>query len=226
MCNNYIPVQRELLRVVYGVEPPADAYRPEIWPDYLAPIVRQDADGNRQSVLANFGMMPKSRIPPGVRPFDTTNARSETVGEKRTFSGAWKAGQLALVPAMALYEPNYEAGPKSTRYKIWVRDQEAFAIAGLWRDWPDGGTSMTMVTVNADHHPLMRRMHAPGKEKRSVVILHRDQWDDWLSCRDPEMARTFFNLYPAELMDTAPAPRAPRAPNAAAPSAPDLLSDG
>lgn len=112
------------------------------------------------------------------------------------------------LPAMALFEPNYESGPKSVRYQIWVRDQETFAIAGLWRDWPDGFTSWTMLTVNAD--PLMRRRHAPGKEKRSVVILHRDQWDDWLSCRDPELARSFLNLYPAELMDAEPAPRAAR----------------
>ena len=51
--------------------------------------------------------------------------------------------------------------------------------------------SFTMLTVNADEHPLMRRMHAPGKEKRSVVIVPRDRWDDWLDCRDPEAARSF-----------------------------------
>jgi len=211
MCNNYLPVQAQLLRDVYGVEPPAEAYPPETWPDYMAPIVRHTAASERQAVLGNFGMMPKSRIPQGVRPYDTTNARSETVGEKRTFSASWKAGRTALVPAQALFEPCYESGPKSVRYRIWVRDQESFAIAGLWRDWPDGATSWTMLTLNADKHTVMSRMHAPGKEKRSVVILHRDQWDDWLSCRDPEAARTFLNLYPAELMDAEPAPRAPRA---------------
>lgn len=223
MCNNYIPVQAQLLRDVYGVEPPAEAYPPETWPDYMAPIVRHTADGERQAVLGNFGMMPKSRIPPGVRPYDTTNARSETVGEKRTFSGAWKSGQTALVPATALFEPNYESGPKSVRYRIWVRDQETFAIAGLWRDWPDGSTSWTMLTVNADRHPVMGRMHAPNKEKRSVVILHRNQWDDWLRCRDPEVARTFLNLYPADLMDAEPAPRAAR--KRAPDSAPSDLFD-
>lgn len=33
---------------------------------------------------------------------------------------------------------------------------------------------MSMVTVNADTHPLMSRMHKPGDEKRSVVILRPD----------------------------------------------------
>lgn len=212
MCTNYAPAQRQLLRDVFGVEPPAADWKPETWPDYAAPIVRANGDGQSESVLATFGLIPRKRIPEGVRPFDTMNARSETVGEKRSFSGAWKKGALALIPATAVFEPNYEADPKkSTRYKIWLKDEPAFGIAGLWRDWPDGEISFTMLTVNADQHPLMRRMHAPGKEKRSVVIVPRPQWNDWLTCSEPEVARSFMSLYPAELMETEPAPKAPRA---------------
>lgn len=33
---------------------------------------------------------------------------------------------------------------------------------------------MPMVTVNADTHPVMSRMHKPSDEKRSVVILRPD----------------------------------------------------
>jgi hypothetical protein len=35
---------------------------------------------------------------------------------------------------------------------------------------------------NADDHPLMKRMHKPDDEKRMVVILAPDQYDDWLHC--------------------------------------------
>ncbi|ALD90318.1 ATP synthase I [Cupriavidus gilardii CR3] len=206
MCNNYRPTQKQLLRDVYGVVPPSMDWKPETWPDYLAPIIRSDATGQRDCVLANFGMVPKDRIPQGVKRFDTTNARSETIGERRTFSGPWKAGQLCLVPMESFYEPNYEHGPKSVRYRIWLKDEPTFAVAGLWRDWPDGMFSFTMLTVNAEQHPIMKRMHAPGKEKRSIVIVPREGWDDWLRCRDTEMARSFLGLYPAERMDTEPAP--------------------
>ncbi|SPR97330.1 SOS response-associated peptidase [Cupriavidus taiwanensis] len=211
MCTNYAPVQRQILREIFGVEPPPADWKPETWPDYAAPIVRMDGAGRRDSVLASFGLVPRSRIPQGVRPYDTMNARSETVGEKRTFSGPWKKAQLCLIPATAVYEPNYEAGPKSTRYRIWLPGEPAFGIAGLWRDWPDGAYSFTMLTVNADKHPVMNRMHAPGKEKRSVVIVPRQQWDEWLACRDPEVARTFMTLFPAESMATEPAPIVRRA---------------
>ena len=93
MCTNYAPVQRLILRDIFGVEPPPAEWKPEAWPDYAAPIVCMDSNGRRDSVLASFGLVPRSRVPKGVRPYDTMNARSETVGEKRTFSGPWKKGQ-------------------------------------------------------------------------------------------------------------------------------------
>lgn len=205
MCTNYAPVQRRLLREIFGVEPPAQAYKDETWPDYIAPILRGGERG-RDCVLANFGLVPKRQIPPGAKRYDTTNARSETIGELPTFRGPWRAGQLCLVPMTAFYEPNYEAGPKSVRYKIWLPDEPAFAVAGLWRAWPDGEYAFTMLTVNADHHAVMNRMHAPGKEKRSIVIVPKGAWDDWLTCREPEMARSFLGLAPAASMQCEPAP--------------------
>ncbi|HKR43353.1 MAG TPA: hypothetical protein VJU59_27335 [Paraburkholderia sp.] len=52
--------------------------------------------------------MPRRHIPGGVRMFDAMNASAKTVGEKRSFSGAWKKQQLALIACDAFYEPNYE----------------------------------------------------------------------------------------------------------------------
>ncbi|GAB2445706.1 hypothetical protein GCM10027081_54420 [Cupriavidus yeoncheonensis] len=76
ICTNYAPVQHQLLRDVFGVVPPATEWKPETWPDYAAPIVRADGGDRRDCVLANFGLIPRARIPEGVRPFDTMNARS------------------------------------------------------------------------------------------------------------------------------------------------------
>ncbi len=68
-----------------------------------------------------------------------------------------------------------------------------------------------MLTINSDKHPLMNHFHAPGKEKRMIVIVPRAEWDEWLTCRDPERERSFMRPYPSVLMDAEPAPRAPRA---------------
>ncbi|PLP98016.1 SOS response-associated peptidase family protein [Cupriavidus pauculus] len=114
------------------------------------------------------------------------------------------------LPATAFYEPNWETG-KAVRWKIGLPGGEPFAIAGLWRAWPDGAVSFTMPTLNADSHPLMKRFHKPGDEKRGVVLLPREDWEDWLHCRDPEVARTMLRLLPAEQLVAEPAPVLPRA---------------
>lgn len=71
-------------------------------------------------------------------------------------------------------------------WRIW-------GLAGLWNTWVEkttgeGHESYTMLTVNADHHPLMRRMHKPdpklpldGQDKRSVIPLPRNTWNAWLA---------------------------------------------
>jgi len=98
------------------------------------------------------------------------------------------------------------------RWSIGMADKSPFAVAGIWRSWDeDDGTqshSFTQLTVNADEHPLMRRFHKAGDEKRSVVIVPVDKYDEWLGCKNPELARTFLQLYPATLMHAEPAPKA------------------
>jgi putative SOS response-associated peptidase YedK len=37
-----------------------------------------------------------------------------------------------------------------------------------------------MLTINADDHPLMRLFHKPTDEKRMVVILPPERYQDWL----------------------------------------------
>jgi putative SOS response-associated peptidase YedK len=130
------------------------------------------------------------------------NARAETVGEKRSFSAAWNKRQLCLIPCESFYEPCYETG-KAVRWRIRLA-AEPMAIAGLWREWrePDGTLrfAFTMLTVNADKHPLMSRFHKPGDEKRSVVIVQPDEYEDWLSVRSTGEARSFLILYRADEM--------------------------
>jgi putative SOS response-associated peptidase YedK len=69
-----------------------------------------------------------------------------------------------------------------------------------------------MLTVGSAQHRLMQRFHKPGDEKRSVVIVPRAQWDDWLACRDPEVARSFLRLLPDDAMQAEPAPKVQGAP--------------
>ncbi|WP_310634450.1 SOS response-associated peptidase family protein [Paraburkholderia sp.] len=211
MCTNYAAARRDRLFRHFGVEPPDSPWRDEIYKDYAAPIIRR-IDGAAQASLATFGMVPRKHIPPGVRVFDTMNARSESVGEKRSFSGAWKRLQLCLVPCEAFFEPNYESG-KAVRWRVGLASGEPFAIAGLWREWEEAtgnAFSFTMLTVNADPHPLLSRFHKPGDEKRAVVIVPPGEYENWLGSRSMDEARSFFTLYPAQSMMAEPFPAPPR----------------
>ncbi len=63
---------------------------------------------------------------------------------------------------------------------------------------------MAMLTLNADGHPLMSHMHRPADEKRSVVILRPDDWEEWLTTSNIEAARAMPQLYPADEMCAEP----------------------
>jgi putative SOS response-associated peptidase YedK len=210
MCVNYVTVSRQILYDVFDTPMSSDeAWRDELYRDYLGPIIIHDDSGNRKGLLGNYSMVPKRKLPAG-KDFSTMNARDDTVGQRKNYKPYWNAGQLCLVPMRVFFEPNWEQ-PKHVRWSIGMADNSPFAVAGLWREWKeaDGGTSFafTQLTINADDHPLMKRFHKPGEEKRSLVIVPKTEYDDWLSCRDPERARTFLQLYPAELMHGAPAPK-------------------
>jgi putative SOS response-associated peptidase YedK len=220
MCVNFRPPLPEQLDAVLGVL--VDLYDQwdwptETWKDYVAPIVRSGSSGQRELCLASYGMVPRRYIPPGVKVFDTMNARAESIGEKRSFAPAWRKAQLCAVPMTCFYEPCYESG-RAQRFGIGMHDDSLFFVAGLWREWsaPTGEvhTSFTQITVNADEHPLMRRFHKPGDEKRSLVVLPHEELDSWLTCKDPEMARSFLRHYPAEAMKAWLAPLPPRQPKA------------
>ncbi len=205
MCVNYKPTDAEMLAAMTGLAPiDLPPWKEQIWQDYSAPIILSKDGGGPALAIASYGMVPKDKMPPDVR-MSTLNARAESIGERRSYAGAWRAAQTCLVPALAFYEPNWESG-KAERWEIGMADGSPFYIAGLWRAWDDGTRlSFTQITVNADEHPLMRRFHKPGEEKRSLVIIPRDQAEDWLEVGNPEIARAYLQLYPAELMAATPA---------------------
>jgi putative SOS response-associated peptidase YedK len=81
-------------------------------------------------------------------------------------------------------------------------------LAGLWNTWTDKETgevieSYTMLTLNADAHPLMNRMHRPDpkrppnmQDKRSVVPIAPEDVDAWLTA-PIEQAAALVRLAPA-----------------------------
>ncbi|WP_334187726.1 SOS response-associated peptidase [Noviherbaspirillum sp.] len=212
MCSNYRPSSREQLQQHFGVAPPDSEYKAESYPGYMAPIIRlpkPDAlPGDRACALGMFGIVPHWADTKLAR--QTYNARTETVSAKPSFRNAYKHRQFCVIPAASFYEPSYETG-KAERWEIADADGAPLGIAGIWehkQDGPDGLSllSFSMLTINADEHPLMRRFHKPEDEKRMLVILRPEQYDEWLTCPAEEAPR-LFEPYPSERLIARAAPR-------------------
>lgn len=224
MCVNYLPASRRQLCEHFGVTPPEAEWPDECWQDSLAPILLPGSNGQLQAYAANYGFVPRRHQREGMR-FSSLNARDDSVAVRPTWRQAWLRGQLCLVPMQAFFEPCYETG-RAVRHRIALANGQPFAVAGLWRRWQeaDGSSSLAFaqLTINADEHALLRRMHRPGDEKRSLVIVPRGQYGRWLGCHQPASAARLLLPCPAGLMADRPSPRQPD--TAPQPFTPDLFA--
>jgi putative SOS response-associated peptidase YedK len=209
MCSNYDAVTKpDRLRMYFGGEAPA-RIKSQVWPLFEAPFIRRHPHKNvgdeavppREAVAGLFGLIPHwaGEMTFGRR---TYNARSETVAEKPSFRDAWKNGQHCIVPVEHIYEPDWRGGT-AVPTRIQRKDGKPMGIAGLWasntKATGEEVFSFTMLTINADEHELFKHFHKPGDEKRMVVILRDDQYDEWL---DAPAARSmaFMQQFPAQLL--------------------------
>ena len=210
MCSHYESVKNhQILKSHFKIENIPEGGKDDIWPGYLGVFIRKpgsdpiDVQGFTQNelLLGSFGLIPHWATDTKISR-STYNARSETAADKPSYRDAWRTSRHCIIPADAIYEPDWRSG-KAVPARISRVDNKPLGIAGLWSSWqsPNEETihSFTMLTINADAHPLMRQFHKPTDEKRMVVILHDDQHDDWLNASMSE-SKEFLREYPADLL--------------------------
>jgi putative SOS response-associated peptidase YedK len=163
----------------------------ELFPRAQGPFLRAGESDGLDLVVGTWGLIPSWSKTPIVK-YSTNNCRSEEAAAKPTFRDAWCKGQRCIIPAVSFDEPCWETG-KNVWWRFRRADGLPWALAGLWNTWIDHATgevveSYTMLTVNADDHPIMSRMHKPDpkvasdqQDKRSVVAIERGDVEQWLS---------------------------------------------
>ena len=211
MCTNFTPTQRvSWVKETLGVDLPA-GYPQESYPGFAAPLVVQSHRTARVACgLARFGLIPAWAKDEKIARH-TYNARSETAAEKPSYRTPWKLRQWGLVLVDNFYEPSYATG-KAVRWKIELASGEPFGIACLWDRWahPETGewvVSFSMLTVNADTHPVMCQFHKPGDEKRTPVIIAPALHAAWLSADHAQAAELMSWAHMPELQaEAAPRP--------------------
>lgn len=109
-----------------------------------------------------------------------------------------------MIPVEAIYEQDWRTGRSVTTRVVRV-DGAPFCIAGLWSSWKsDKGEviySFTMLTINADTHPLMQNFHQATHEKRMVVVLAPKRYQDWLRAK-PDQSMASLQPFPADAFES------------------------
>ena len=78
----------------------------------------------------------------------------------------------------------------------------------MWDQWVDKSSgeivlSFSMLTINADGHPVMGRFHRPTDERGGLVVMPPASWGDWLIAKPSEAAAL---MLPMDGKDFAAAP--------------------
>ncbi|MFO1217645.1 MAG: SOS response-associated peptidase family protein [Burkholderiaceae bacterium] len=217
MCTRYISPEASDIERHWHVGR-GNAWRGlQLFPRSPGPFVRAARESTapqRELVIGQWGLIPwfaKS----AKLPYATVNARFEEITAKASFKDSWRHGRRCVIPAWSFDEPCWETG-RNVWWRFARADGTPWGLAGLWNTWTDKATgevveSYTMLTINADAHPLMARMHKPDpklgpdeQDKRCVVPIEVDDVDEWLFA-PIERAKQLVRLPPVERFAAAPA---------------------
>ena len=217
MCNHYVaPAQGDIERHWHlGARQPVGRWAPGVYPRAPGPFIRarQGQAGQRELVAGQWALVPHFAKNAKLS-YQTNNARSEELAQKASYRAPWQRGQRCVIPAWVFDEPCWETG-RNVWWSFRRADGQPWGLAGLWNTWTDRATgevveSYTMLTLNADAHPLMRRMHKPDpklgpdqQDKRSVIPIELEDVDTWLFGHLEEASR-LLQLAPAEIFNAGP----------------------
>ncbi len=222
MCNLYGSTKEEGIRNHWR---PANAVAWDggiVAPRKPGPFLRRarhDAGYSQELVVGRWGLIPWFSKTADIK-YATNNARSEELAEKASYKHPWARGQRCIIPADWFDEPNWESG-KNVWWRFRRADGEPWGLAGLWNTWTDKASgeiveSYTMLTIHANSHPLMSRMHRPDldavtkrplpfeqQDKRSVIPIEPADVDQWLAGTVQE-AQDLLRLAPVDVFNAGP----------------------
>jgi putative SOS response-associated peptidase YedK len=223
MCTRYIsPETRDIEQHWHigarNMPQLVNSWARDMFPGYAGPFLRAaknspQTEAELELVVGQWGLIPWFAKERKLK-YPTSNARSEELAQKASYKHPWARGQRCIIPALAFFEPNWESG-KHVPWCFKQTDGAPWGLAGLFNTWADPSTgelveSYTLLTLNADHHALMSRMHKPDpkraphlQDKRSVVPVALADVQTWLTA-PLQQAADLLRLAPVGAFDAAP----------------------
>lgn len=184
MCLLYrLDSSAQAIAAIFDADPGHDPWAADyVAPGKFAPVIVRGKEGLRL-VPRVWGVPPPPR---GDRP--VCNVRNT---ESPFWIGTLRHTEFrCLVPVTSFME---WGGVKGARTQNWfaVPSEPVFAFAGIWRD----SEVLSFAFLTTEPNSLVARVH----DKAMPVILHREDYDVWLSA-DWKDAKRLVEPYPAQLM--------------------------
>jgi putative SOS response-associated peptidase YedK len=167
-------------------------------PTQAVAVVRQKSTSpaDRELVWMRWGLIPSWAADPAIGN-RMINARAETADQKPAFRQALRR-RRCLLAADGFYEWQ-RVGKQKQPYRLTMRDQRPFGLAGLWETWksPDNETIVSCTILTTEANALVAPMH-----DRMPVIIGPEDYDRWLdpARQDPDELKPLLRPYPSEAM--------------------------
>jgi putative SOS response-associated peptidase YedK len=207
MCNLYSVTKgqqaiREFTRAMRDTTGNLPAM-PAIFPDMMAPIVRNTPDGRRELTMLRWGMPTPPAFLKGSIDRGVTNIRNTNSPHWRR----WLAPEnRCVVPATSFCEPSDAPNP-ATGKKDWVwfalaEDRPLFAFAGVWCDWCGvRGTKSNPVDrehglfafLTTEPNDVVKTVHTKAMP---VILTTEEELELWMTApakEVPHMQRPLLN---------------------------------
>lgn len=138
-------------------------------------VVARVVDGERRISRLRWGLLPRWYKTPSGGPL-LINARAETIADKPAFKSSCRT-RRCLVPASGFYEWTKAADGGKDPHYLYPATGDAFAFAGIWRDWvsPEGEVTSTVAIVTCAANDDIRPIH-----HRMPVIIDPQDFGLWL----------------------------------------------
>lgn len=178
MCGRFqLSVKGKQISERFNVEVFDDLYKPSFncAPSQKLPVIT-NIDSTNLSFF-KWGLIPFWAKDPKVG-FRNINTRSETIGEKPSFRNAFKK-RRCLIPANGFYE--WKKDSNKTPYRIFLKNESLFAMAGIWETWKDaeGKETDTFSIITTSANSKIKEVH-----HRMPVILKPKDEQIWLHEQD------------------------------------------
>ena len=188
MCNlyNLTSSQRAIIEMTRAMRDTTGNLQPslQVYPNYLAPVVRNADDGVRELAMLNWGMPTPPKFVKGADR-GVTNIRNAASPHWRRWLGP---ANRCVVPATSFAEPDPHNRIDGRTPNVWFglnENRPLFFFAGIWTPWhgvrkvKDGEQDFQLYGfLTTDPNAEVTPVH----EKAMPVILNSElEIDLWLS---------------------------------------------